>query len=194
MGITKEILSTPCLMAVTFSVLLITTSTVPHALLAQTNTNFTIYRSPVYGIQLQYPSDWEKQENGTTQDTQTDVVTFLSPVVNSNANLDITVDNISDEKGILLTQYANQSIADLKQSLTNLKLIESTSKGVVIAGIPAYKTVYTSSDGNTILQTMEIGMIKGDKVYVLTYEAPVQEYSKYLPIIQKMIDSFQITK
>jgi len=104
-----------------------------------------------------------QQENGTRQDTQTDVVTFhvatAFPVVNSNANRDITIDDISDQK-ITLTQYANQSVADLKQSLTDFKLIESNTNSVVITGLPAYKTVYTSADGSNILKTMEIGVIK----------------------------------
>jgi hypothetical protein len=41
---------------------------------------------------------------------------------------------------------------------------------------------------------MEIGAIKGDKVYTLTYEAGINEYDKYLPSIQELINSFQITK
>ena len=41
---------------------------------------------------------------------------------------------------------------------------------------------------------MEIGAIKGDKAYILTYETGMNEYDKYLPIIQEMINSFQITK
>ena len=41
---------------------------------------------------------------------------------------------------------------------------------------------------------MEIGAIKGDKVYILTYEAGVNEYDEYLPIIQELIGSFQIIK
>jgi len=40
---------------------------------------------------------------------------------------------------------------------------------------------------------MEIGAIKGDKVYIFTYEAGPNEYDKYLPIIQQLIKSFQIT-
>lgn len=76
------------------------------------------------------------------------------------ANLDITIDDISDQK-MTLTQYANQGVADLKQSLTDFKLIESNTSSVVIAGLPAYKIVYTSADGNNILKTMEIGVLKG---------------------------------
>lgn len=41
---------------------------------------------------------------------------------------------------------------------------------------------------------MEIGAIKSNKVYVLTYEAGINGYNDYVPIIQKMIDSFGITK
>jgi hypothetical protein len=41
---------------------------------------------------------------------------------------------------------------------------------------------------------MEIGAIKGGKVYLLTYEAGPNEYDKYLPIALKMIDSFKLIK
>ncbi|MDQ6866771.1 MAG: hypothetical protein M3044_23485 [Thermoproteota archaeon] len=192
---TKEILSIPCVIVVIISTSLITTAIMPHTLLAQTTpANLLTYQNSTFGIKIQYPSNWEKQENGTRQDTQTDIVTFLSPVINSRANLDVSIDDISGEKGISLTQYANQNIADLNQSLPDAKLIASNTNNVVIAGLPAYRMVYTSADGSTILKTMEIGAMKGDKVYILTYEAAMQEYAKYLPVIQRMIDSFQITK
>jgi hypothetical protein len=192
---TKEILSIPCVIVVIFSTSLITTAIMPQTLLAQTTpANLLTYQNSTFGIKIQYPSNWEKQENGTRQDTQTDIVTFLSPVINSRANLDVSIDDISGEKGISLTQYANQNIADLNQSLPDAKLIASNTNNVAIAGLPAYRMVYTSADGNTILKTMEIGAMKGDKVYILTYEAAMQEYAKYLSVIQRMIDSFQITK
>jgi hypothetical protein len=40
---------------------------------------------------------------------------------------------------------------------------------------------------------MEIGAIKDDNVYIMTYEAGASEYDKYLPIIMGMISSFKIT-
>ena len=36
--------------------------------------------------------------------------------------------------------------------------------------------------------------MQGNKVYTITYEAGVNEFDKYLPIMQKMIGSFKITK
>jgi serine/threonine-protein kinase len=151
------------------------------------------YVNSTYGIKLQYPSSWDNEENGTRQDTGTDVVTFSPPAINSNASLDISIDDISDEKGIALSQYANNGISDLKQSLKSFKLV-GLSTNNVLAGLPAYKSIYTYADQNTIFKDMEIGAIKGDKAYILTYEAGMNEYDKYLSIIQEMINSFQITK
>jgi eukaryotic-like serine/threonine-protein kinase len=196
---TKEILSTPCVIAVIFSTSLITTSLIaimPHTLLAQSApTNLLTYQNSTAEIKLQYPSNWVKQENGTRQDTQTDLVTFTPPTINSNASLDITVDDITDSLGTTLAQYASDEIGSLKQQFANndFKLIESKSN-IILAGLPAYTIVYTSVDQNTTTKDMEIGAIKGGKVYLLTYEAGPSEYDKYLPIALKMIDSFKLIK
>jgi len=156
-------------------------------------TNFLPYVNSTYGIKLQYLSSWDKEENGTRQDTETDVVTFSPPAINSNASLDISIDDISDEKGIALAQYASSGVSDLKQSLKNFNLVGLTTNNV-LAGTNTNKSIYTYVDQNTIFKDMEIGAIKGDKAYILTYEAGTNEYDKYLPIIQEMINSFQITK
>jgi eukaryotic-like serine/threonine-protein kinase len=193
---TKEILSIPCVIAVIFSTSVITTAIMPHTLLAQTTpANLLTYQNSTFGIKIQYPSNWEKQENGTRQDTHTDLVTFTPPTINSNASLTVTVDDIADSPGTTLAQYASDEIGSLKQQYANndFKMIESKSS-IILAGLPAYRIVYTSVDQNTTTKDMEIGAIKGHKVYILTYEAGPNEYDKYLPIALKMIDSFQITK
>jgi eukaryotic-like serine/threonine-protein kinase len=156
-------------------------------------TNFLPYVNSTYGIKLQYPSSWDKQENGTKQGTETDVVTFSPPAINSNASLDISIDNISDARGIALAKYASSGVSDLKQSLKSFKLVGLTTNNV-LAGLPAYKSISTYVDQKTIFKDMEIGAIKGDKVYILTYEAGINEYDKYLPITQELINSFQVTK
>ena len=196
---TKEILSTLCVIAVTFSISLITTSLIAimsQTLLAQSApANLLTYQNSTAGLKLQYPSNWVKQENGTRQDTQTDLVTFTPPTINSNASLDITVDDITDSVGTTLAQYASDEIGSLKQQFASndFKLIESKSS-IILAGLPAYRIMYTSVDQNTTTKDMEIGAIKGGKVYLLTYEAGPNEYDKYLPIALKIIDSFKLIK
>ena len=191
----KFLIST--LSLITFSIslsIVIATSAISksHIALAQTVNKLETYQNSSYGIRIQYPSDWEKQENGTKQDSQTNVVTFFPPA--SNASFDIAIDDITDEKGITISQYSGNSIDDLRQSAKDFKLVESSTTGVFLAGSPAYKLVYTSTDQTTSLRTMEIGAIKDNKAFVVTYEAGAAEYDKYLPAIMGMISSFTITR
>jgi hypothetical protein len=188
----KTILSVLALVVIVSGISLVV-ATKQTVFAQQTTTNFLPYANSTYGIKLQYPSSWDKEENGTRQGTETDVVTFSPPAINSNASLDMTIDDISDEKGIALAQYASGSISDLKQSVKNFKLVGLNTNSV-LAGLPAYKSIYTYVGENSIFKDMEIGAIKGDKAYILTYEAGMNEYDKYLPIIQELINSFQLTK
>jgi eukaryotic-like serine/threonine-protein kinase len=188
----KTILSVLALVVIVSGISLVV-ATKQTVFAQQTTTNFLPYANSTYGIKLQYPSSWDKEENGTRQGTETDVVTFSPPAINSNASLDMTIDDISDEKGIALAQYASGSISDLKQSVKNFKLVGLNTNSV-LAGLPAYKSIYTYVGENTIFKDLEIGAIKGDKAYILTYEAGMNEYDKYLPIIQELINSFQLTK
>jgi serine/threonine-protein kinase len=41
---------------------------------------------------------------------------------------------------------------------------------------------------------MQVWTIKDDKAYIITYIAKEEDYEKDLQIVQKMIDSFKITK
>ena len=158
-----------------------------------TTTNLLTYQNSTFGIKIQYPSSWDKEENGTQQDTETDIVTFYPPASDSNASLDVSVDDISDEKGVSLAQYAHDGLSDLKDSLQNFKSIGLTTNNI-LAGLPAYKSLYTYVDGKTTFKDMEMGAIKGDKAYIITYEGGTDEFDRYLPTVQQMINSFQITK
>lgn len=188
----KTILLSLLLLIVVISGVTVLASMKLTALAQQTTaTNLLTYQNSTFGIKIQYPSGWDKQENGTKQDTETDVVIFYPPASNSNASLDLSMDDISDEKGISVAQYANDGLGDLKHSLQNFKSIGLTTNNI-LAGLPAYKSLYV--DGKTTFKDMEIGAIRGDKAYILTYEGGADEFDKYLPTVQQMINSLQITK
>ncbi|HXX98292.1 MAG TPA: PsbP-related protein [Candidatus Bathyarchaeia archaeon] len=160
------------------------------AVLAQhtTTANLLTYENSTNDMKLQYPSSWDKDLNVSSPD----VVTFYPSAVNSNASLTVTVDDISDEKGISLAQYASDSNDAIKHETKDFKLLGSTTNNT-LAGLPAYKSIYSyAGDNNSKVQGMEIGAIKGDKVYTFTYEAGPNEYYKYLPMVQQLIKSFQI--
>ena len=148
--------------------------------------NFTIYKNPIYGITIQYPSDWKKIEYYDTPLTvggSNLVVNFLAPLANSSDNW----------RAHLLVQVLKQSQAK--------KLIAQSQ--INVGDRHGFKSLYNTSmqifniDRNTQstlqIKTMDVWVSgsNGD-TYLLTYKAVMPQYDDYIPIVQKMIDSFRI--
>ncbi|MGB6593219.1 MAG: PsbP-related protein [Candidatus Nitrosopolaris sp.] len=118
-----------------------------------------------------------------------DVVKFISPTKNasdtSSESFDLKIDNISDIQPITLAKYANNSIEDLRKDFDIIKLDRNAS----LSNNPAYKLVYTGVEEGVNLQAMLILTIKGDKAYIISYNAEPTKFSYYLPTLQKMINS-----
>jgi hypothetical protein len=94
-----------------------------------------------------------------------------------------------------LNEYLTTTINDYNDT-QDFKVIESNTNSSILGGKPAYKLVFTDvDDDNNYYKSMEIGTIIGDKIYFVTYDAEGEEerYSDYLPTVQKMIDSLNIT-
>ena len=157
--------------------------------------NFLEYHNSTYGINVQYPSDWLYKGSKISNDSVQGIVTFASPNVltSSSSNKSLVVLTIGIEKlpfyNIPLNLYTNLTINNLRESEPGFRLLASNE--ISLAGIkPAHKIIFTS---DTMPNTMAVYGIKGDKAYVIDYIAGSEAtYSNYLPIAQKMMDSFQI--
>ncbi len=75
----------------------------------------------------------------------------------------------------------------------DFKIVESDTNAT-LGGNPAYKLVYTGVEEGIDLQAMLILTIKGDKAFIISYIAEPSKFSYYLPTLQKMISSLQISK
>ncbi len=155
-----------------------------------TNNNFLTYHDNTLGIKIDYPTGWihELHAGG--------LVTFL-PSLEGNTNtypagLGITVEHLKS-KNMALSEITKIQIKNLTQNHPDFRPLESTD--FRLAGIMAYKIVFTATDSmKHERKAMQIWTVNGDKVYLITYKAEPGQYSKYLPTIQKMVDSFQFTK
>jgi eukaryotic-like serine/threonine-protein kinase len=162
------------------------------------NNTFKLYENITYGIKIEYPSNWTIEEEGDEDsDNVIDVVSFFAPVRNNSEtvtpSLYITIDNPPLNLIENLNEYLRTTINDYNDS-QDFQVIESNTNSSTLGGYPAYKLVYTDVDEDNInYKDMEIGTIIGDKVYLVTYDAAEEEYSVYLPTVQKMIDSLKIT-
>jgi hypothetical protein len=165
--------------------------------IAQVNKMFT-YDNSTYGIRMQYPFNWHKEENVSSGNDNNsmlvDVVKFISPTKNAadtfSESLDLKIDDISDMQPITLAKYANNSIEDLRRDFVIVKLDRNAS----LSDNPAYRIVYSGLEEGVNLKAMLILTIKGDKAYIISFNAEPTKFSYYFPTIQKMINSFRITK
>jgi hypothetical protein len=162
------------------------------------NNTFKLYENATYAIHIQYPFNWTIEEGDAyPDDGYTDIVSFFAPVGNDPESevpsLYISIDSLSSNRNENLSEYLTTTINDYYSDSEDFKVIESNANSV-LGGKPAYKLVFTDVyDDGTNYKSMEIGTIIGDKLYLLSYEAEDEkQYSEYLAIIQKMIDSFKI--
>jgi hypothetical protein len=179
--------------------------------------NFLAYHNFTYGINVQYPSNWlykgsentsnTNSNNGSSGQVQT-IVTFVPQDESIHALVTIGTINLPPIFQSIrignMSSFASLVINNIKQSTPGFRLIESNTssvKTVATAGagsgstssatIPAQEIVYTAA--GPVHKTMAVYAIKGDKAFYISYLTETEAiYSSYLPIAQKMIDSFQI--
>src|SRR5215212_2279200 len=151
---------------------------------------FLAYESPVYGIRTQYPDGWEILIQSTSNSSLS--LRFYSPAENDTdtyrENIILEINTINNTA---LSNFTGAALASYLESFSDFELIELTSTNLANNTIPAYKLVGSRTQEG--LDFMQIVAMKEDNVYVILYSSEKTRYSTYLPIIEKMIDSFEVT-
>jgi hypothetical protein len=166
------------------------TTTTESSVQSLVNGNLT-YESPVYGIRTQYPDGWEILIQNTSNSSLS--LRFDSPAENDTdtyrENVRFVIDTISNNTA--LSNFTSATLASYLESYPDLKFSEVSSTNLTNNAIPAYKLVASHTQEG--LDFMQIFAINEDKVYTILYSSEKTRYSTYLPIIEKMIDSFEVT-
>jgi hypothetical protein len=90
-----------------------------------------------------------------------------------------------------LSNFTSATLTSYLELYPDLELIELSSTNLTNNAIPAYKLVASITQEG--LDFMQILAIKEDKVYSILYSSEKTKYSTYLPIIEEMIDSLEVT-
>jgi eukaryotic-like serine/threonine-protein kinase len=141
-------------------------------------------------VQINYAAQWQQEE--PSDSTNGEVVTFWSPQERSSFRPNLTVSIMPlPNAQMSLAQYTEESIAEIKKSLTNPKIIESRATKLVEQ--PAHQVQYSGKpEGKEEVQSLETWTIVNGKAYLLLYRAMPKDYAKYLPNALQSIDSFKI--
>jgi serine/threonine-protein kinase len=151
--------------------------TVPNRL------NFSPYENSSFGIKILYPSDWKKIEDfrGSWFRNFNESVNMRMEIIPWNRSLD---DLTSNQISLIEQQFPRQ------------ELIESNAT-TIGANYTGHKIVFTFPEEPRNLDVkfkeMKVWTINGSRGYIISYFTPTDPYDNYLPIAQKIIDSFRIT-
>jgi hypothetical protein len=93
-----------------------------------------------------------------------------------------------------LQAITNDHIQTLRICFDNVNLLE-TSYDYSMAKIPASKIIYTYTDplqNQSNKQGMQIISVKSHKEITITYSSQIQDFERFLPTVNKMINTFSI--
>ena len=126
------------------------------------------------------------------------LIEYTSPPRNETGTIELPAQVvISIEKGLgnvtTLQQYGEGADRLLRTVLGNFT---SSSQPTTLSGLPAIsRTMATMNPvSGTDILIAQIFVIKNGNAYTITYTAPSSIYNSYLPTVQQIINSFQITK
>lgn len=154
------------------------------------------YQNPAYGISIQYPFDWNKEDGGQTKAGNFSAfsVAFYSPPPLKSAFLRVIELNSTKAVNATIPQLLTEAINRDMNIARGFQVIQASTNGS-LAGKPAYTLVSTAEIINNIrYQTMEVGTLSGNSKYTIIYEALASNYLTFLPTAQKMIGSFMLLK
>jgi hypothetical protein len=159
----------------------------------QHTSKFLGYQDIIHGFKVEYPADWEKIQfsQGITEGPHNLVVNFLSPSRGPSETFREYL-MIETANATSTSTFSKQEINFLSQSFPHFMPVQISNRS--LAGHNAYAVIFTYRD--PIVGTgkvMQVWTINGSKAYILSYHADSGNYISYLPIIETMIKSFELT-
>lgn len=150
--------------------------------------DFLTYANPNVGIKIKYPQSWERRDIDNL--ITGEVVAFVSPKQGDAdkfpEKLTISVEDFSGT----LEDFSDTSTKDITRHLVKAEIKKPSD--TTLANKSAYQLIYTGKDGENNLKSMQLFTLKGDKAYVITYTAAIDNYNDFIQTAQTMIKSFEI--
>jgi len=150
-----------------------------------TASNLSLYQNSSFGIRIQYPSEWKQIEDFQG-----------SWFRNTNESVNVRAESIIFPSGSL-DDLTTRQLNLTKHQFPGQKVIES-NKTTIGDNYTAHKIVFTfpeePNDPRKILfKEMQVLTLNGTRSFIISYFTRADSYDYYLPVIQKIIDSFRIT-
>ncbi len=154
--------------------------------LQKTIDGFLSYHNSHANFSIQYPQNWELQEN-----TLGSQVLFLSPQNSGDLfreNVSVVTENLNDN--ITVDSYYDAAKVHLQKFINNFE--EISNKNMNIGNLNAKIVEYIGTQGTYNLKRQQIFLIKNQTAYIITYTASRNHFDDTLDLVQKMVESISI--
>ncbi|NET70569.1 MAG: serine/threonine protein kinase [Sphaerospermopsis sp. SIO1G2] len=147
------------------------------------NMEFTIKYPESLQAKLAQPGDMEK-------------VKFMleQPPTQNDCPVAITVSVADLGEAITLKEFKKDAFHVIERDKLNSEIRHTSSRYTSsrLSDGDAYKITFTRKENGCTFKKLEKGTLAYKKGYFITYQAPTEEYKKFWPVVEKMIDSFKI--
>ena len=159
--------------------------------------DFFTYTNNKYGIRMRYPFHWIKDElweNSVDNDYVT-LVEFREVIKEEHPFVTLFI-NLLGDNNISVKEFIDKEVkmSSLESIDTNTIQLTETQ----IGGNPAHQMFYMEAKKaerpEDIIKYMVIWTKTDDKIYEITYCAESYRFTKYLPLVEKMLQSFEFIK
>jgi len=156
---------------------------------SQSSDDFLTYTNSEYGYQFEYPSTWLKTETGDpalhviiTSPFESTDDEFVEVAVTGAETLFIDID---------LDAYTELSLRSIETP--NFKVLDSSK--TTLSGNPAQMIVFSDiNEFGDDFKGLAVWSVADKNGYFVMFGAEPVKYSEYLPIFEKMLDSFELNK
>jgi hypothetical protein len=159
------------------------------------------YNSPVFGIKIQYPSDWSLRQYAYNPAVNNTIVGFFSPSKTASelGNISGVSGNFVPYLDIFIFPSQNVSLNEIIKGRINTinnnsNFAINESKPISLKGnLSAHIITYSSMSQGEHFKKMQVYTPFHNYVYLITFTAQDALFSKYVQTIWKMINSFEVT-
>ncbi len=148
------------------------------------------YENTEYQIKIKYPESWQLQIKDIYVAGVTELATIISPKQNDTDRFQEKINIDIEEFSGTLAESKQMFIDEIKNTLPDAQIINTSS--TTLAFKQANQIIYTGKDGDLELKNLQVWTLKGNKAYVITYTAAIDDYEQFINIANEMINSFEI--
>jgi len=151
-----------------------------------------IYTNSEHGFSVEYPTDWNLEENLTEQEKFTGIVIkFLGPLpaeYDNRAVIIIEADKLPSE--FTAEEYAEVvEIRILKKNLPDYVNLEEQT--TVIGGVPSLMRTFTATMQDAPHKDIQAYFTKENVGYAITYDVTIDSHDKYVGCFELVTSTFK---